>query len=385
MLLGGFECSCQRLADGRRLDLLASTRHLEFVDQDYGRLRSVGMTSCRDGVSWPALASATGSLELGRIAHMVRAAKRHGVTVMWDLLHFGWPDDVDVFAPSFPLRFARYAREFARWFSGETDDPLWVAPINEISFLAWAAGHAATLHPFRTGVAPELKLQLVRATLEAVSEIRAVARSARVLQPEPVIKVHPDPGKREAFIANESVECGQYEAWDMLLGKGAPSLGGHTGVIDLLGVNYYPFNQFTSSGTTVWRGDERYRPLSQLLLDVWHRYRKPMILSETGTEGEERVPWLSYVAEECIEALRHGCDLRGITLYPVVSHPGWADDRHCENGLWDYADDNGHRPIYEPLLREIERVRPLLLRARREMLERRARAEREADMPRSEA
>jgi hypothetical protein len=32
--LGGFECSCQKLHDGRRLDLLASTRHDELADED---------------------------------------------------------------------------------------------------------------------------------------------------------------------------------------------------------------------------------------------------------------------------------------------------------------------------------------------------------------
>jgi hypothetical protein len=50
-------------------------------------------------------------------------------------------------------------------------------------------------------------------------------------------------------------------------------------------------------------------------------------------------------------------DLQGICLYPVVNHPGWDDDRHCHNGLWDYADDEGVRPIYVPLAREIERQR----------------------------
>src|SRR5581483_2122150 len=35
VFLGGFECSCQRLEDGRRLDLLARTRHDELAREDY--------------------------------------------------------------------------------------------------------------------------------------------------------------------------------------------------------------------------------------------------------------------------------------------------------------------------------------------------------------
>jgi hypothetical protein len=40
-------------------------------------------------------------------------------------------------------------------------------------------------------------------------------------------------------------------------------------------------------------------------------------------------------------------------MYPILNHPGWVDDRHCHNGLWDYASDTGSRQIYEPLAAEI--------------------------------
>ena len=52
--LGGFECSVHKLEDGRRLDLQAATRHDELAAADYQRLRDVGITACRDGVSWVA-------------------------------------------------------------------------------------------------------------------------------------------------------------------------------------------------------------------------------------------------------------------------------------------------------------------------------------------
>ena len=45
--------------------------------------------------------------------------------------------------------------------------------------------------------------------------------------------------------------------------------------------------------------------------------------------------------------------LEGVCLYPILNHPGWNDDRHCQNGLWDYADENGNRKIYQPLADEI--------------------------------
>ena len=47
--------------------------------------------------------------------------------------------------------------------------------------------------------------------------------------------------------------------------------------------------------------------------------------------------------------------LEGVCLYPIVNYPGWGDNRHCENGLWDYADERGHREIYAPMAEELRR------------------------------
>jgi hypothetical protein len=84
-----------------------------------------------------------------------------------------------------------------------------------------------------------------------------------------------------------------------------------------------------------------------------------MFIAETGTEDIRRAPWLRYVAGEVRAAIDAGVPLHGICLYPIVNHPGWVNQRHCHNGLWDYADVYGHRPIYKPLQRELDRARAL--------------------------
>lgn len=369
VFLGGFECSCHRLEDGRRLDLLASTRHRELASLDYARLRSVGMTACRDGVSWVE-ASRGGAHDFATAAVMVRAAQQQRVEVVWDLMHFGWPDDVDPFTPAFPTRFARYARAFARWLASECDGPLIFTPINEASFLAWAGGDVRCMNPFEAARGVELKAQLVRATLEAVTEIRAVVPRARFLQPEPVINIVPRPEHPKTWRRVASDNLLQYQAWDMLRGDVWPSLGGDPSFLDVIGVNFYPDNQFTLDGETIERGDARYRPFSEMLLDVWRRYGRPMIVSETGAEGDARAPWLRYVSEQCLVAMRAGVELHGITIYPIVSHPGWVDERHCHNGLWDYADESGQRAIFAPLEAEMAGQRPALLAARAAVLRR---------------
>ena len=367
VFLGGFECSCHRLEDGTRLDLSSSTRHREFADADYARVQSAGMTACRDGVSW-IRAARPGGHDFADALPLVRAAERHDVRVIWDLMHFGWPDDIDVFAPSFPSRFARYASAFAKWLCCETDQVPFVVPINEMSFLAWAGGDVRCMNPFQAARGVELKAQLVRASIEAMESIWAVSPGARFLQPEPVIHIVADLEKPKTWRRVESDNLLQYQAWAMLTGEQWPSLGGHPKYLDVLGVNFYPDNQFMSDGTTILHDDVRYQPFSKMLLEVYQRFHRPMIVSETGSEGDHRAPWLRYVAGQCVIAMRGGCELHGITLYPVVSHPGWLDQRHCQNGLWDYADDGGHRPIDDALARELVRQRGPLMAARNEML-----------------
>ncbi len=53
--LGGFECSTLRRADGRRLDLIAGTRHDLSAEEDYRQLTEHGIHAARDGVRCTAM------------------------------------------------------------------------------------------------------------------------------------------------------------------------------------------------------------------------------------------------------------------------------------------------------------------------------------------
>lgn len=373
--LAGFECSEHQLQDGRRLDLLSSTQHDVLAARDYARLREVGIQTCREGVSWVRSERAPGQYDFTGLASRLRAAREHDMRVIWDLMHFGWPDHVDIFAGDFAQRFARYAQAAARQLAEQTPPPHVFTPINEMSYLTWAGGDAGCMNPFARGRGAELKVQLVTATLAAIEAIRHVLPDARFLQAEPLIHIAPDPAQPEthADVARES--GAQYQALDMLAGRAWPALGGQPDKLDIVGLNYYSDNQFTRERATIWRGDPRYRPLSELLLEAYHHYgERPMILSETGAELDVRADWLRYVADECVRALERGCELHAVTLYPIVNHPGWLDERHCHNGLWDYADATGERELYRPLADELRRQAPRLRQARTRML--RARAER---------
>jgi len=150
-----------------------------------------------------------------------------------------------------------------------------------------------------------------------------------------------------------------FQAWDMLAGRQRPDLGGSEKYLDIIGVNYYPNNQWlwgeTSFHPERWLevGDPQYRPFSDLLCEVYDRYRRPIFVAETGAESDARAGWLRYVGNEVRVALKLGVPIEGICLYPIVDFPGWGDDRHCETGLWGYADPAGQRKLYLPLAQEL--------------------------------
>ncbi len=79
-----------------------------------------------------------------------------------------------------------------------------------------------------------------------------------------------------------------------------------------------------------------------------------MIISETGIENDVRAEWFRYIFEQAEIAKSNGVQIEGICLYPIVNHPGWDDNRHCHNGLWDYSNEAEEREIHHPLAEEIK-------------------------------
>src|SRR5438128_864166 len=162
--IGGFEASTHcRHADGRRLDLISSTQHDRFASEDYARLHSIGIKTARDGIRWHLIEKSPRQYDWSSVLPMLRAARATGTQVIWDLLHFGWPSDIDVFKAEFVDRFARFARAFMQVLVAQSDDVPFIAPVNEPSFLSFAAGEKGFFFPFVRNRGNEIKTQFVRA------------------------------------------------------------------------------------------------------------------------------------------------------------------------------------------------------------------------------
>jgi beta-glucosidase/6-phospho-beta-glucosidase/beta-galactosidase len=331
---------------------------------DYQRLREMGIRLAREGVRWHLVERTAGQYDFSSVRPIARAARATGVQVVWDLCHFGWPDHLDLFKPEFVKGLARYGAAFARWLREETGDAGFFVPVNEISYFSWAAGDEGSMHPFVTGRGFELKAQLVRSALEAMEAIWAVLPQARFVHVDPIIHVIASPEHPEEQSEAEAYRQTQFQSWDMLAGRLWPELGGQEKYLDILGVNFYPHNQWfynlkdfrrIRKFSPITRRNPAYKPFREMLREVHQRYARPIVIAETGAEDRRRAGWLRYVCQETKAALEQGTPVHGICLYPILNHPGWEDDRHCHNALWDYPDAQGNRAIYKPLGAELRR------------------------------
>ena len=331
--MGGFEGSSHRRHDGYQLDLLAMTRHDELVALDYRMVSACGITTVRDALRWHLIEQSPGVYSWSSVMPMLQAARQVGVQVIWDLCHYGLPHDIDIWTPAFVDRYAAFAGAAARVIAAESDAVPFYCPMNEISYWAWAGGDHGLMYPYGKACGAALKRQLIRAATAAIDAVREVDPRARFVQAEPLINVVGQPHEPEDIAAAEEHRQAQFEVFDMLAGRICPELGGTEAHLDIVGVNFYFNNQWFRNGPTIPFGDAAYRPLRSLLHEVASRYGRPILITETGTEGESGPGWLRYVTGELRAARRAGITIEGVCIYPVMDYPAWDNGRHCRCGL----------------------------------------------------
>ncbi|RMV73658.1 hypothetical protein ALP05_02922 [Pseudomonas caricapapayae] len=145
--MGGFECASHRRRDGTRLDLLDSTGHSRWPQADFAVMDACAIRTVRDGLRWHLIEASPGTYDWSSFLPMLHAARHQGIQVIWDLCHYGYPDDLDIWSPQFVERFARFAAAVAQLIKDEGETAPFYSPINEISFWSWAGGDVAYFNP----------------------------------------------------------------------------------------------------------------------------------------------------------------------------------------------------------------------------------------------
>lgn len=364
-LMAGFECSSHRRRDGVRLDLIRATAHDKHALRDYRLCRQFGFRTIRDGVRWHLIEKAPGKYDWSSWMLMLEAAEEVGMQVIWDLFHYGAPDCVDQSREDFPQRFTDFALAALEMQQSVSSRAPVVCPLNEINFLSWAVddGYFPQVGPKQRGW---FKDQLVRTGISAARAIKQHWPATTIIWAEPLIHIAPHDQRRNTIRAAQENLRGMYEAYDWIMGIARPELGGDRSLVDVVGWNFYPHNQWYFDGPTVPMGHHEYRPLADMLVEMADRYGKPVFLSETGAEGTGKGSWLHYVSNEVREAMTRGADVRGLCWYPITAYPGWDNSRHAETGLFSSVVADGSRHVDQRLLTEFEVQRELFGRMLRQ-------------------
>ena len=353
---------------GTRLDMNHANGHQQRALDDYLLLKQFGIRTVRESIGWR-LVEKDGQFDFSVIEARVLAAKELGIQICWTLLHYGWPEDLDVYGDAFVPRFVRYCRaaaEFLKPFGGPA--PVF-SPVNEISFTSWGLSVRMfrCLNMDHEHAARDAKRQLVRAAIAGCDAIWEVIPGARMLHCDPLVHLiaHDDAPASHAHA--EAMHELQFEAFDMLAGLRDPELGGAPRYLDLMGVNYYDTNQWeAATGQRLWwhLDDARRRPLHRMLVDVHARYGRPLLLAETGHVGSGRGIWIREIAEQVVMARQRGADISGVCLYPGIDRPDWENpDYWHHSGMWDVvaqADDSQARVLAPGYARGLKQAQSLI-------------------------
>lgn len=343
--LAGFDGSTGYDKNGRWFDHVAATGHDRTAFADYRDLADLGIRGARETMRWPLVDVGRGRYDFSSVNTLLHAAAQHRVELIWDLFHYGFPASVDLLSRDFPRRFADYCHAAARHVALRTPGTCYFTPINEPSFMAYAAGEKGLFAPWLTGRGWELKVALVQAAIAGINAIRDACPGARIVNVDPLCHVVEPLGRCDLAAAVDHFnDVCVFQAWDMLSGRLLPELGGSPDHLDIVGINYYWTNQWEWGAAAGEDGiippladcDPRRVGLARLICKVWNRYGREILVSETSHIGDRRAPWLKELADVGASLLADDVPLRGICIYPIQGMPEWHNpDVWPALGLWE--------------------------------------------------
>lgn len=345
-LMGGFECADQQNAFGNRIDLYEASGHDVYLEEDYDRLKILEINTIREGIRWSKVEIAPYQYDWTEVECIIRISQAKDIQVVWDICHFGYPDDLTPLHPMFARRFSHLCREFViRYRSLVPDGHLIVTPINEVSFISWLGGDVRGTTPYCVGQGWEVKYALMKAYIEGIEVMKKVDSTIRIMVTEPLISIVTNNEiDVTSFLSAEEKHFEQFQVHDILSGTMCPELRGKPEYLDIIGVNYYYNNQWINETHEFLPWAEEpphplFRSLHSLIEIVFLRYGRPIVISETSHPGEDRAKWIHSITKECLSVLQTGLPLLGCCFYPVIDRPDWDYlNQWHHSGIWDIFD-----------------------------------------------
>src|SRR5919107_1181038 len=129
--MAGYECTDQLNAFGKRVDFLTTTGHLPMLEEDYKLLKPYNIQTVREGIRWSFVEKKPYEYDFSTVAAMMEIGQANNIQQVWDICHFGFPEDITPLHPMFAKRFTALCKAFVKFFrSQDSESRLIVTPIN---------------------------------------------------------------------------------------------------------------------------------------------------------------------------------------------------------------------------------------------------------------
>jgi beta-glucosidase len=353
---------------GRTLDEYELTGHYQRMHQDLALFAELGLRSVRYGIPWHRINPRRGEWDFEWADRPLERLLELGIAPVVDLVHYGLPAWIDgaYLNPDYPEFVAEFASRVADRYRGRIHT---YTPLNEPRVTAWYCGRLGWWPPFGRSWRGfvQVMVGVCRGIVRTVEALRAV-------DPE-IVDAHVDATDLYAAISADLAVEAQlrqqivFLALDLVSGRVQPGHALFEWMLangaspadlewfaaralrpDLIGINLYPL--FSEKRLVRSKRGQRIRMryasaniVDRLAELYWSRYRRPLFISETASEGSvaRRRAWLEESVRATARVRARGVPLVGYTWWPLFALVTWgyregrkpAHDYLRQMGLWN--------------------------------------------------
>ncbi len=334
------------------------TQHDKYWREDFDKVaKDLNCRWMRYSLAWHLIEKEPGVFDWSWADERINYANELGINLVLDLVHFGTPTwlpeafgDVD-----FPAALERFATEFGKRYSGRVQS---VCPLNEPLITTFFAGdvglwppHGRSMQSYMVVLARVAQglsraIKALRSTMSKVEIVlcdaleftRAESECHKVASPELIKLIENDIILRNDrrhivldLITGRVDQDHRLFSWLEKHGFSITDLKWflrNPATIDVLGLDYYKHSEIE-----LYPCGDKYRQrvpanlagLHKTVVDYWHRYGLPIMITETNCYGndEERRAWLQFTVEDVKKLRAEGVNVVGYTWWPLLDHLDW--------------------------------------------------------------
>jgi len=346
--LGGFE-STHIFKSGQ--DILGTTRHIEFWQNDLSLLLESGIRTLRYSIPWHRIERKPGEFDWTWMDGPMRFMESVGLEPIADPLHHTsfptWLTD-GFLNPEFPALYRRFIDRVSARYDWMTKYTVINEPLATTLFCSFTG----MWYPYRASDRDfvAMSLQVARCISECSRELKRKNKHTEIVyvgtaEHHRAMDQRSGPWVKHAnsrrFLILDLV-LGRVDRYHPLFGylkqheasdDDLAWLRDHPGCIDILGLDYYVHSEMEwfwckkNRRPDIHPVNQRPRGFAGVAEDYLNAYRLPAMLTETNIRGavHERIAWLKFMEAECEELLLSGRDLRGFCWYPSIDSTDWAN------------------------------------------------------------